>query len=160
MKHTVDAQVVIPAGTAQDFQLIKGVDAQNTGIAAEVNVGSKVNSIFLNVQVINSVDATGLVNNAYMYITGNPGTQIPAANYPAVNAVGASNLRKMIFHQDMAMMSDANDSIPIQLFKGVLKIPRKFGRIGVDDEIFLRVGSPVGGPELTSCVQCIYKEVK
>ncbi len=160
LKHTVDSQQVIPAGTAIDVVLINTVENAVSTVATDNDVGSHVRSIFLNIQVINSVDPTGLVPNVYMYIIGNPGAAITSQTFPAVNEVGTSNLRKMIFHQDMAMMSDANDSIPITLFKGVLKIPRKFTRLGVDDAISIRIGTPTGGAEVTACVQCIYKEIR
>ncbi len=160
LKHTVDRQDTIPAGTELDVTLvIASENAVSTG-ATENDVGSHVKSIFLNIQVINSTNAVGAINNAYMYVYGVPGNNIPAANFPAVNAVGSSALRKMIFHQEMAMLSDANDSIPITLFKGVLKIPRKFTRLGVGDVLVVRVGTPTGGAEIDSCIQCIYKEIR
>ncbi len=160
LKHTVDSQQVIPAGTEVLIDLINAVDAAQSTTANACDIGSHVRSIFLNVQVLNSVDPTGLVPNVYMYIFGNPGNNIASAQFPPVNDVGTSDSRKMIFHQEMAMMSDANDSIPIQLFKGVLKIPRKFSRLGVSDKIVLKVGTPAGGAEVTACVQCIYKEIR
>ena len=158
LKHTVDRQEVIPAGTAIDLALVIATENAVSTTAADNDVGSHVRNIFLNVQVINSTDATGLVNNVYMYVYGNPGNEINS--FPLVNEVGISNLRKMVFHQEMAMMSDSNDSIPITLFKGVLKIPRKFSRLGVDDRIVVRVGTPTGGAEVTACVECIYKEIR
>ncbi len=95
-----------------------------------------------------------------MYAFLNPSGLITPANFPAVNAVGISKVRNKVFHQDMLMLSDNANSIPSTLFKGVLKIPKKAQRLGIDDEISIRVGTPVGGPEITACVQCIYKEYK
>ncbi len=159
IKHTVDSQQVVPAGTQIAVNLVLGKQNPEIGTTAnEVQVGAQVSSIFLNIQVVNTVDATGLINNAYMYAILNPGSTISSAQVPTINEVGTSNVRKMIFHQEMAMLSDANDSIPITLFKGVLKIPRKGRRVGLDDAIQLQIGTPVGGAEINVCVQCIYKE--
>ncbi len=158
LKHTIDNQSVIPAGTVIDVLLAVGAENAVSTDITQCDIGSHIRSIFLNIQVVNSVNATGLINNAYMYAYLNPGNTIP--DFPDVNEVGGSELRKMIFHQEMAMLSDANDSIPITLFKGVLKIPRKGSRIGVNDRILIRIGTPVGGPELDACVQCIYKEIR
>ncbi len=160
LKHTVDRQDTLPAGTEIDIRLVRAVENAVSTTAVDCDVGSHVRSIFVNIQVINSTNAVGAINNAYCYFYGNPGASITLTDFPPVNAVGASNLRKQIFHQEMAMLSDANDSIPITLFKGVLKIPRKFTRLGVADEINVRVGTPTGGAELDSCVQCIYKEIR
>ena len=160
LKHVIDNQQVIAAGTAIDIQLVKTVENAESTVAIDCDVGSHVRSIFLNIQVINSVDPTGLVPNVYMYVFGNPGDNIAPGFIPPVNGVGISDFRKQVFHQEMAMMSDANDSIPITLFKGVIKIPRKFSRLGVNDVINVRIGSPTGGAEVTACVQCIYKEIR
>ncbi len=160
LKHIIDAQQTIPAGTKNAFDLVVGVENAVSTTANQVDIGSKVQSIFLNVQVVVKTNSIGLINNAYFYIVLNPAGLISNATYPDVNKVGISEFRKQIFHQEMAMMSDSSDSIPITLFKGVLKIPRKGGRIGIKDKITVFVGAPTGGPELDACVQCIYKEIR
>ncbi len=160
IKHVVDSQDIIPAGTAIDKLLVSAVDNPLRTNAADVTNGAHVSSMFLNIAIIASADAVGLVQNAYMYTFLNPSGLISSANFPAVNAVGLSKVRNKIFHQEMTMLSDTADSIPTTLFKGVLKIPKKAQRMGIDDEISVRIGSPSGGPEITACVQCIYKEYK
>ncbi len=160
LKHVVDLQQTIPAGTKNGFDLVTVVENATSTNANFNDVGSHVRTIFLNVQVVNSVNSTGLINNVYMYCIVNPAGIISNNSYPDVNAIGTSNFRKQVFHQEMAMLSDANDSIPTTLFKGVLKIPRKASRLGIDDKIIVFVGTPVGGPEVDACVQCIYKEVR
>ncbi len=160
LKHVIDAQQTIPAGTKNAFDLVIGTENAVSTVANQVDIGSKVQSIFLNIQTVTATNAVGAINNAYMYMVLNPAGLISNASYPDVNKVGISEFRKQIFHQEMSMMSDATDSIPSTLFKGVLKIPRKGGRIGVKDKITVFVGAPTGGPELDACVQCIYKEVR
>ncbi len=158
IKHVIDKQDIIPAGTFLDSVLVSAVDNPPRTTANEVTNGARVSSIFLNIQVRGTT--TVLIENCYMYVAVNPSGLITAANFAPVNAVGISKVRNKVFHQDMVMLSDAADSIPSTLFKGVLKIPKKSQRMGIDDEIFVRVGTPVGGPEITSCIQCIYKEYK
>ncbi len=116
--------------------------------------------MFVNIQVVNDTNAVGTINNAYLYFFLNPGGNIVAGSRPAVNAVGASDSRKLVFHQEMAMLSDASDSIPITLFKGVLKIPRKGSRIGINDIIGVRIGTPTAGAVMDICIQAIYKEIR
>ncbi len=159
LKHVIDNQQSIPAGTFVDVALVSTVDNPDTQSNASLcKTSSRVLNLFLNVQVVNGVDATGLINNAYMYVYVNPGGSLQGGSIPAVNQVGTSEIRKMVIHQEMAMLSDANDSIPITLFKGVIKIPKKARRLGVSDLITVRIGTPVGGAEINACVQCIYKE--
>ncbi len=160
IKHVVDTQDVIPAGTAVDKLLVSATDNPLRTNANEVTNGSHVSSMFLNIQVINSLDSVGSINNCYMYAFLNPSGLITPINFPLVNAVGASKVRNKIFHQDMVMLGDQADGIPLTLFKGVLKIPKKAQRMGIDDEISIRIGTPVGGAEVEACVQCIYKEYK
>ncbi len=160
LKHVVDQQLSIEAGTETDVLLAAGSENAASTNAPQCDIGAHVRTIFLNVQVVPTTDATGLINNAYMYVFGNPGNNIPSTEFPPVNEVGTSDARKQIFHQKMAMLSDSNDSIPIALFKGVLKIPRKFSRMGVNDQISVRIGTPTGGAVINACVQCIYKEVR
>ncbi len=160
LKHVVDSQQAVPAGAFVDVILVNAVENAESTTANANDVGSHVRSFFLNVQVITATNAVGAINNAYFYIIGNPGANIDSALFPDVNAVGISSLRKLIFHQEMTMLSDENDSIPITMFKGVLKVPRKMSRLGVGDNISIRVGTPTGGPAIETCIQCIYKEIR
>ncbi len=160
LKHVVDIQAQIASGGQTEFILANGLENPVTTDADAINVGSSIRTIFLNVQIVNDTNAVGTINNAYMYLFLNPGGNIGASDRPDVNAVGASDSRKMVFHQEMAMLSDASDSIPITLFKGVLKIPRKGSRIGINDSIGVRIGTPTGGAVMDICIQCIYKEIR
>ncbi len=160
-KHVVDLQNTSPAGTQVTQNLVTVVDNPDTSASAtDCHVGSYVRTIFLNVQVVNSTNAAAAINNAYFYVIYNPNGQIASVDLPPLNQVGTSVQRKQVFHQEMTMLSDANDSIPITMFKGVLKIPRKAQRNGLNDFIQISFGSPVGGAEIDWCVQCIYKEVR
>ncbi len=160
IKHVLDLQSTVASGTADLINLVSPVDNPDTTTFTQVAIGSQVSSIFLNVQIVNETDATGLINNAYMFVFGNPGGNVQASAIPDVNAVGISDMRKQVIHQEMAMLSDANDSIPITLFKGVIRIPRKMRRMGINDLITLKIGTPTGGAAINVCVQCIYKEYR
>ncbi len=160
LKHVVDLQDQIASGSQTEYTLAIGVENPVTTDADGINIGSSVRHMFVNIQVVNDTNAVGTINNAYLYFFLNPGGNIVAGSRPAVNAVGASDSRKLVFHQEMAMLSDASDSIPITLFKGVLKIPRKGSRIGVNDIIGVRIGTPTAGAVMDICIQCIYKEIR
>ncbi len=70
--------------------------------------------------------------------------------------------RKFVIHQEMKMMSkNSADNFPRTIFKGVVRIPKKYQRFGVDDrlELFMGWGSGVDGAATADiCIQGIYKE--
>ncbi len=155
-KHIVDIQGGLVAGTQTSNDLILTVDAPVLANVTEVSPGSTVNSIFLNVQV--SGIGSGALSNVYMFVWKNPGSNIAAAQIPNGNVVGASDLKKLVFHQEMIMTEKDTTAIPRTLFKGVLKLPRHMRRFGYNDEVRIELFSP--GVAYEFCVQCIYKEFR
>ncbi len=93
-----------------------------------------------------------------MMVYGNPGNNIPFSNIPNPNVVGTSDFKKMVFHQEMIMTEKNTTAFPRTLFRGVIKVPRKFQRIGTNDNIKLAFFSP--GVNYDLCFQCIYKEIR
>ncbi len=158
IKHVVDLQGAVPGAVSTDVTLVKAVDAPVTTGASEVESGATVRTFFLNVQVISTAETA--LNNLYFFIYKNPGLNISSANIPAGNAVGTSDFKNKVFHQEMVMLSDPADSIPMTMFKGVIRIPRFMSRMGLNDEIRIRFFSPGAGNTQNFCVQCIYKEFR
>lgn len=156
IKHIVDKQGGTVIATKADNILVVARDQPNTLVAEDVQVGGRVNSMFLNVTAVAQSDEA--LSNIYFIIYKNPGDNIVAGSIPDANKSGTSDFRKQIFHTEMAMMSDAGDSIPITLFKGVLKIPQRYQRMGINDQIVLQIFTP--GTSCNFCIQCIYKEYR
>ncbi len=157
IKHVVDVQGAIPVATKTIVSLIKGViNPDLTTDTTKCEAGSKVFSLFLNVQVVATSEAA--LSNSYFILYKNPQGNIPAANIPNANATGAHEFRRQIFHTEMAMMADTSESIPIVLFKGVLKIPKVYQTMRQDDVIELQLFQP--GTTSDFCVECIYKEIR
>ncbi len=155
IKHVVDLQGGTALDTSVEEIIIEGTDSPvHTANPQHVNQGAVVNSIFLNIQV--AASSTQALANIYMFVYGNPGGNIPAGSIPKANAIGISDFRKNVFHQEMTMTEKNTTAIARTLFKGVLKLPRKFRRIGINDQIGISFLSP--GVTFDYCVQCIYKE--
>ncbi len=154
-KHIVDIQGQTNL-TANTFNILANT-VENAVLAnnADVEKGSNISSIYLNVQAVGG-GASGVLSNIYMYIFKNPAGLI--TTFPDGNQTGTSEFKKQIFHTEMRMLSDDNDSIPVALFNGVLRIPRKFQRMGIDDTIGLVLFTP--GPVANFCIECIYKEFR
>ncbi len=119
-------------------------------------VGSKINGVFLNLQV--AATGTASIANVYMMIYSNPGNNITIGNTPNANAVGTSDFKKQVFHQEMQMTEKNTTAIPRTLFKGVLKLPKKFLRQGQNDTLNIALFAP--GVTFDYCLQCIYKEIR
>ncbi len=153
-KHVVDFQGGLIADTAQFVSLANAVDSPVLAQEEQVRTGARINSIFLNVQVY--ATATTTLANCYMYIYKNPGNTIASSSFPDGNKVGTSDLKKLIFHQEMVMLEKNTTGIPRTLFKGVLKLPKHMRRFGYDDDLIISLYSP--GITVDFCVQCIYKD--
>ncbi len=157
VKHIIDFQGGTVLGVKTSVVLATAALDSIPG-SITVENGSKIFGIFLNMQVYN-IDGPVTLNNTYMIIYKNPGNNISPADIPLANAVGASDFRRQVFHQEMVMTGgfDATAAtIPIQLFKGVIKIPRTFQTMRENDQIVVQVVTPGNSQNL--CIQCIYKE--
>jgi len=156
IKHVVDLQAGVVLGTQLDVTLAFAKDAPVLANETEVETGSKVNGIYLKVEV-SATSGTALAN-VYLAIMKNPGNNLTA---PAANAVGASDNKRFIIHQEMIMVQkfDADVSAnPRILFNGVIALPRGYRRFGPTDRLQCLILSP--GANLDACVQCHYKEFR
>ena len=155
-KHVVDIQGGLVAGTQTFVDLANTVDAPVLAQNDEVATASTINALFLNVQV--AATGTAALANVYMIVYKNPGNNVGVSNIPNANAVGISDFKKNIFHQEMIMTEKNTTAIPRTLFKGVLKLPKHFRRMGYDDHVIIALYAP--GVNFDFCVQCIYKEFR
>ena len=160
IKHVVDLQNRIPGDAQQTFNLIEAVDAPVVTGATQVETGSTVNSIFLNVTSVAETTGAATIKNIYFMLYKNAGGNITQANIPSANQVGTSDFKTKVFHQEMIMTSDAADSIPQLMFKGVLRIPKHMRRMGINDAIAIQFFIPDAGNTIDTCIQCIYKEYR
>ncbi len=152
----IDVQGGLIGGAVTTEELVIGVDSPLQTTATENQIGSHVKAFFLNVQV--AATATASLANVYMMVYGNPGNNIAIGNVPNPNVVGTSDFRKMVFHQEMIMTEKNTTAFPRTLFRGVIKVPKKFNRIGFKDRINIALFSP--GVNYEFCFQCIYKEIR
>ncbi len=157
IKHIVDIQGAEGLNTKEVQNLILAVDAPVLANTTEVETGSKVFGIFLNIQVVATTEAA--LPNIYFIIYKIPGANISAGNIPNGNVTGASDFKRQIFHTEMAMMTNsANTQVPITLFKGVIKIPKVFSTMRINDIIQMQLFAP--GVNFEFCIETIYKEFR
>ncbi len=153
LKHIVDRQSAVTAGTAENTFLITSTDAPVLANTSEVQTASTIGSVYLNVQVTPTTQAA--LPNVYIVLYKNPGGSIGNI---VPNTAGTSDNKRFIIHQEMRMLSGSGDAIPTTLFNGVIKIPRSYKRFGYNDLLTLRILAP--GVNIDYCVQCIYKEYR
>ncbi len=158
-KHIIDANGAISGGTPSVIDVIDTV-ADPTDTSNQCATASTVHAIYLRVEVIGK-DSAGGVDNIYMIVYKNPGANVTA---PAVDAVGASDKKRFVIHQEMMMLDfkGTTSGFPRTLMKGVVLIPRGYKRNGFDDKLQVVIGHRTGEvTQLTEfCLQCIYKEFR
>ncbi len=156
IKHVVDLSQATAAGAQFNTPLIDTVDAPVLASTNQVETGAKVNGIYLKVEVAsNEAQDVGAIPNVYMNIMKNPGNNVTV---PAANAVGASDNKRFVIHQEMLMIDNKLGGNPRILFNGVIAIPRGYRRFGPDDALTLSILSPA--INIVSCLQCHYKEFR
>ncbi len=153
IKHVVDIQGGLVAGTQVNNNLINSVDAPVLANTQNVETGARVNSIYLKVEVY--ATGTAALANCYLIIVKNPGGSI--ASIPA-NSVGSNDNKRFVIHQEMIMSEKNTTAMPRTLFQGVILIPKGYRRFGIND--LLQIGLFAPGVNFDFCVQCIYKEYR
>ncbi len=160
IKHVVDSASSAVAATKSNVTVIEAKDSVNDAIPIEVLQGCTVKWIYLKVEAYTAANPT-LRSNFYFAVFKNPGN---AVTNPAANAIGESNLRKHVIHQEMIMLGnvDAAAVFPRTVFNGVIKIPPRLRRFGIDDRLYIILQNGVGETTQESrfCIQCIYKEYR
>ncbi len=154
IKHVVDFQGATALGVAQDVNLISTTDTPVITDTEGCETGSKVNAVYLRVEVVNT-GVAGVLANAYLMVFKSPGASVALSN---PNVVGADKDKRFVIHQEMVMLQMVDNSNPRTLFNGVIVIPRGYRRNGPSDLLIARVFSP--GVELNICMQCHYKEFR
>ncbi len=154
IKHVIDAE-----GTATStnslVNLIKTVDAPVLTSPTEVETGSKVNGIYLHVEVSHT-SGTGRPN-IYIIIYKDPGGNLSVID---PTAVGISDDKRYVIHQEMIMMSgDAGNGLPRPIFNGVIVIPKGYRRMGPNDVLKFVVVTK-GSVQADFCLQAHYKEFR
>jgi len=159
LKHVVD---IATSAVTNVVSVIPVIDVEENPVStspAQVSVGCRINAIYLRVEVL----ATGTfvtVPRIYMTVQKRPGAAIPTVD---PSAVGISQHRKWVIHQEMTMVGGTTDvQIPRTMFQGVIKIPGKMNRFGVDDRLNVNFQHDAGETTAVTnaCVQCIYKEFR
>ncbi len=155
IKHVVDSNFLLNGGTQLDTPIISATDTPALADTDGVETGSKVNGIYLRVEVTANEEIASAVPNCYMIITKSPGGNI---SVPTASAVGANDNKRFVIHQEMIMIQNNTSGNPRTLFNGVIVIPKGMRRFGPNDVLFCSVLAPIINTAV--CIQVHYKEFR
>ncbi len=157
IKHVVDSSATVAAGTALEFQIANATDTPTLAVTNSVETGAKINGFYIRVEVAsNEAIDLGAIPNAYLMISKNPGGNV---TMPAPNAVGASDNKRFVIHQEMSMIENKGQGSNARtLFNGVVVVPKGMRRMGPGDQWRCTVLCPA--LDTAQCVQFHFKEFR
>ncbi len=155
IKHVIDIQNALTAASGRTEVLADADDAPVQANVTEVQTGCTINAVFLKVEVTRIGTTSDVLANFYMHVAKNPGNNLVM---PEANAVGASDNKRFVIHQEMVMLQGTNAGNPRTVFVGVIVLPRGYRRFGPDDRLAVRFFTP--GVAVNYCFQCHYKEFR
>ncbi len=162
IKNVFDTSGIMAAVTNTSLALTTfGVRNADLATSNEVNVGSKITSVFLEIffyteggEVANEVP---LVDWYILKDDGNAyGTTFNASNLPTPGATGTHINKRKILHEEKGLAGGGNASltgVPM-VFKGVIRIPRGKQRWAESDVLRILARSNFA---TKFCVKAIYK---
>lgn len=158
IKHVVDVATSTVTAVVSSIPLADATQTAPPANPADVNNGSSIGSIFLRVEVLSTGTFT-TVPRIYMAVQKSPGNSIPVVD---PNNVGTSDNRRFVIHQEMIMVAEGDSAIPRTMFQGVIRIPPRLKRFGIDDRLVVSFQHGTGETTAITnvCVQCIYKEFR
>ncbi len=153
IKHVIDIQGGIVLNVQTTLDLAQASDTPVIGTPDLVQTGSTINAIYLKVEI--SASTAAALANVYLTVFKNPSNQLAVI---AANAVGISDQKKFVIHQEMVMLQQNVASNPRTLFNGVIVIPKQYRRMGPSDRLQIALLAP--GVNINFCIQCHYKEFR
>lgn len=156
VKHIVDStNLAADLSTTQNIILVQGVDNPILANTYQVATDSLVHNIILQVNFHNLQTNTTNVVRVDWCLFYNPKGQ--TATMPDPTTLGSNTLKDNVFKTGMEMVNNTN----VVMLKGVIKIPKKWQKIGRDDEIrFVYRFSGSTGNTDSVCLHALYREYR
>ncbi len=140
-------------GVNVNVTVAKAVNTPLSTVATDVSQGCKISAIWLELWVYASEEIIAGVTNAFdAYIIKNPGNNL---TLPTPGSQGTSNEKKFIIKTWKGMMGARTQGALPYSWRGWIKIPKLYQRMGTDDIWnFFFVSN---GTNAIVCTQFIYK---
>ncbi len=153
IKNIPNAFTALAADTTVIVNLAIARDAPLTTGTADVKRGSKIFRIWVEFWISATALATeGVTTGVDLYIFKNPGNNLTA---PTPSTVGSSNEKKFVFKTWKGLIASRKEGFPAYSWKGWIKIPKIYQRMGTDDRI--DIVSRTTGVNGLLCLNAVYK---
>ncbi len=131
--------------------------------ASDIDVGSKVSSIFYEIFVFSEggeiANEVPLVDFYFLKNPGNSWGAFNATNLPTPGATGTHINKRHVLHEEKGLAGGGDVSlagVPM-VFKGSIRIPRGRQRFGESDQFIVAIRTNFASKV---CCKAIYKEIK
>lgn len=153
-KHIVQFSInTITGGQADAFEVATGVPVASKDAATEVEEGSTIKAVYLEVWV-RAGSTTPSSGQMCFYKRQSSAPNPSTTNMAALNAW---DNKRNIFYTTMGLFND-QDADAIVIFKGWIKIPKGKQRMANGDNLTFTIFSPT--IDLQMCGFALYKEYK
>ncbi len=157
IKHVVDSNAAVAAAAVNTIVVADATDTPTLASTTSVETGARVNGVYIRVEAAsNEAIDLGAIPNFYLMISKTPGNNI---TLPSPAAVGASDNKRFIIHQEMTMLENKGQGSNARtIFNGVVVIPKGMRRFGPDDQ--MQVSTLCPALDTVVCLQAHYKEFR
>ncbi len=140
-----NAFTAAPTGSNTTVTIAIAVNAADNTVVAQVTRGCKIFRVWVELWVYASAAVSvGTTSGIDMYIWKNPGNNLTA---PTPGTVGTSNEKKFVFKSFKGLTGARTEGSPPYTFRGWIKIPKIYQRMGTDDILQLVI-RPTGAAAL------------
>ncbi len=153
LKHVIDSEgglTSTPSVTTL-ANVVNSLDSASI-VPTENVIGSLVNGIYLSLFIIGGTGAP-VGGNQSWYIAKSRTGQTAVADFPDPDAVGNSQLRNQIFHQEKGLVGSGDGTA--MAFKGVIVVPKGMRRMRLGDQFFVKIKNN-GADDVQFCLQAHY----
>ncbi len=152
-KNVVSAFTGLNAGTDGTLAIATAQDNPTLAVTNDVAFGCVIKAIWVEFWCYATQDiGEGVTTGLDAYIIKNPGTNL---TNPTPGTIGSSNEKKFIFRTWKGLIGQRTDGSPPYNFRGWIKIPKRYQRMGANDLFSFVFRST--GTNIIMCTNFIYK---
>ncbi len=157
IKHVVDTSATLGANTNLPLILATATDTPTLAVTTSVETGCRINGFYIRFEAAsNEAIDLGAIPNFYFIVWKDVGQNL---TQPNANAVGASDVKRFVIHQEMTMLENKGQGSNARtIFNGVVVIPKGMRRMAPNDRWNVAVLCPALNTAV--CMQAHYKEFR
>ncbi len=151
-KNIPQSIAIIAAAGTDDFVIADTVDAPVLATQEAVETGCRINTVYIEYWLMGNAVA-GVNSPITWYLAKNPSSELTLPN-PAL--AGIDDNKRFIFAMGKGLLGNQANGQPGYLIRGWFSIPKRFRRMGHDDQLLLRVRNDTAN-DVNVCRMAIYK---